>query len=230
MTTTPRATTTTTTTVRVATTTEAMTEAEATASQKLANRGGRPNAEAAAAYAGELFIDHGRMVVGLCRLLLRDRVEAEDASQQVFVSAHRALLSGAVPREPAAWLAAIARNECRARVRARMREPLTLPQLPPHLADPLASAADAGDLDALWSALSAMPRRQRNAFLLRELGGLSIASSASRSASRALRSNRCCSERGVTCATRSRREALRLNRSRGSSPAHRVRRRQRSPP
>ena len=106
-------------------------------------------------------------------MLLRDRVEAEDASQQVFVSAHRALLSGAVPREPAAWLAAIARNECRARVRARMREPLTLPQLPPHLADPLASAADAGDLDALWSALSAMPRRQRNAFLLRELGGLS---------------------------------------------------------
>ena len=148
-------------------------EAEATASQKLANRGGRPNAEAAAAYAGELFTDHGRMVVGLCRLLLRDRVEAEDASQQVFVSAHRALLSGAVPREPPAWLAAIARNECRARVRARMREPLTLPQLPPHLADPLASAADAGDLDALWSALSAMPRRQRNAFLLRELGGLS---------------------------------------------------------
>ena len=206
-----------------------MTEAEATASQKLANRGGRPNAEATAAYAGELFTDHGRMVVGLCRLLLRDRAEAEDASQQVFVSAHRALLSGAVPREPAAWLAAIARNECRARVRARMREPLTLPQ-PPHLADPLASAADAGDLDALWSALSACRGGSGTRFCSASSEASRIASSASRSASRVLRSNRCCSERAVTCATRSRREALRLNRSRGSSRAHRVRRRQRSPP
>lgn len=116
---------------------------------------------------------HGPMVLGLCRLLLRDPVEAEDAAQQAFISAQRALLSGAVPREPAAWVAAIARNECRARIRARMREPLGLPELPADIPDPLASAIHAADLDALWAALSALPRRQRNAFLLRELGGLS---------------------------------------------------------
>ena len=113
------------------------------------------------------------MVLGLCRLLLRDPVEAEDAAQQVFVSAQRALADGAVPRQPAAWLAAIARNECRARVRARMREPLALPELPADIPDPLAAAIHTADLDALWSALSALPRRQPNAFLLRELGGLS---------------------------------------------------------
>jgi RNA polymerase sigma-70 factor (ECF subfamily) len=113
------------------------------------------------------------MVLGLCRLLLRDPVEAEDAAQQVFVSAQRALLSGAVPREPAAWLAAIGRNECRARIRGRMREPLELPELPADIPDPLAMAIHAADLDALWAALSELPRRQRKAFLLRELGGLS---------------------------------------------------------
>jgi len=113
------------------------------------------------------------MVLGLCRLLLRDPVEAEDAAQQVFLSAQRALLGGAVAREPPAWLAAIARNECRARIRARMREPLALPELPADLPDPLASAIRSADLAALWAALSELPRRQRKAFLLRELGGMS---------------------------------------------------------
>jgi RNA polymerase sigma-70 factor (ECF subfamily) len=113
------------------------------------------------------------MVLGLCRLLLRDGVEAEDAAQQVFVSAQRALLGGAVAREPAAWLVAIARNECRARIGARMREPLALPEVPADIPDPLAAAIGDADLDALWAALSELPRRQRKAFLLRELGGLS---------------------------------------------------------
>jgi RNA polymerase sigma factor (sigma-70 family) len=139
----------------------------------LSPREGRPDNGAAAAYVGELFAAHGRMVLGLCRLLLRDPVEAEDAAQQVFVSAQRALVGGASIREPAAWLATIARNECRARIRARMREPLALPELPADIPDPLASAIHAADLDALWAALSVLPRRQRNAFLLRELGGLS---------------------------------------------------------
>lgn len=113
------------------------------------------------------------MVLGLCRLLLRNPTEAEDAAQQVFLSAHRAVLGGAGPREASAWLAAIARNECRARIRARMREPLALPELPSDLPDPLASAIRALDLDAVWTAISSLPRRQRRALVLRELGGLS---------------------------------------------------------
>jgi RNA polymerase sigma-70 factor, ECF subfamily len=113
------------------------------------------------------------MVLGLCRLLLRDPLEAEDAAQQVFLSAHRALLRGSVPRDPPAWLGTIARNECRARIRARMREPLALPELPADLPDPLAAAIRAADLDAVWKALSRLPRRQRRALMLRELGGLS---------------------------------------------------------
>jgi RNA polymerase sigma factor (sigma-70 family) len=115
------------------------------------------------------------MILGLCRFLLRDATEAEDATQQVFLSAQRAVLAGVMPRDPAAWLATIARNECRARIRVRMREPLALPDVPADLADPLATAIRTADLELLWSALAELPRRQRNAFLLRELGGLSYA-------------------------------------------------------
>jgi RNA polymerase sigma-70 factor (ECF subfamily) len=124
-------------------------------------------------FVGELFAEHSRMVLGLCRLLLRNPNEAEDATQQVFLSAHRAVLGGSVPREAPAWLAAIARNECRARIRARMREPLSVPELPSNLPDPVASAIRTVDLDGLRDALSTLPRRQRRACLLRELGGLS---------------------------------------------------------
>src|ERR687885_2814728 len=80
----------------------------------------------AGARLAALFEEHGRMVYGLCRVLLRDRVEAEDASQQTFLSAHASLLNGVEPRDPAAWLATIARNECRARLRGRMAAPLAL--------------------------------------------------------------------------------------------------------
>jgi len=38
-------------------------------------------------------------------------------------------MNGTEPREPAAWLATIARNECWSRISARMREPLAIEQL-----------------------------------------------------------------------------------------------------
>jgi RNA polymerase sigma-70 factor (ECF subfamily) len=115
------------------------------------------------------------MVSGLCRALLRDRTEAEDATQQTFLSAHRALLNDTDPREPAAWLATIARNECWTRIRARMREPLSVSELETTSTepDPYAEAVRRADLAALWSAVEELPRPQRDALLLREFGGLS---------------------------------------------------------
>ena len=113
------------------------------------------------------------MVLGLCRLLLGDADDAEDATQQVFLAAHRSVRNGCSPHEPAPWLAAIARNECRARIRSRRRGPSELPLLSDAVPDPVAAAVCTVDLDALWQALAELPRRQREAFLLRELGGLS---------------------------------------------------------
>jgi RNA polymerase sigma-70 factor (ECF subfamily) len=130
----------------------------------------------AAARTEQLFRAHGRVVRGLCIALLRDRAEAEDAAQQVFLSAYKAILNGSEPREPAAWLATIARNECWARARARMREPLPVADVEATAGaqhDPLAEAIRRADLVALWDAIRGLPRQQRDAIVLREFGGLS---------------------------------------------------------
>jgi RNA polymerase sigma factor (sigma-70 family) len=143
--------------------------------EPLPSNGGRPH-RAAAARTEELYAQFGRTVGGLCRALLRDAAEAEDAAQQTFLSAHRALVNGSRPREPAAWLAAIARNECWARIRARMREPLPSDALETCVSgasDPVAEALRRADLAALWAAIDALPPVQRDALLLREFGGLS---------------------------------------------------------
>lgn len=130
-------------------------------------------AEAAGARTRLLFERHGRMVLGLCRVLLRDAVEAEDAAQQTFVAAHRALRSGTDVRDEAAWLAAIARNECRGRIVARMREPLALSY------EELVEAAGTAEPEEpavpnedVRRALAELPERQRQAVVLRDVYGL----------------------------------------------------------
>lgn len=136
---------------------------------------GRPDLGAAAARTEELYAHHGRLVLGLCRALLRDAAEGEDAAQQTFLSAHRSLVNGAAPLEPAAWLATIARNECWARIRSGMRRPLPTADVEGELStsDPLAEAIRRADLAAMWAAIAELPRPQRDALLLREFGGLS---------------------------------------------------------
>jgi RNA polymerase sigma factor (sigma-70 family) len=113
------------------------------------------------------------MVYGLCRTLLRDAHEADDATQAAFVSAYRALLGGTQPREPAAWLATIARNECAARARARMREPLPLAETQiPHTPGPEAELERLNTVDELRAAIAGLPEKQREAVVLRDLYGL----------------------------------------------------------
>jgi RNA polymerase sigma factor (sigma-70 family) len=113
------------------------------------------------------------MVYGICRALLRDGHEAEDAAQQTFLLAHRALLAGASVRNDAGWLATIARNECRTRIAANMRSPLPISD------EDLAAIPIAGDAleqhaqrEAIRAALADLPERQREAVVLRYLYGL----------------------------------------------------------
>ena len=57
--------------------------------------------------------------------MLGDRDEGEDALQQVFVKAHRALRAGTEPLALRPWLYGIARNCCLSAIAARRRsEPL----------------------------------------------------------------------------------------------------------
>jgi RNA polymerase sigma-70 factor (ECF subfamily) len=134
---------------------------------------GRPRPGRPATLLAELFDAHAALVLGTCRGMLRDRHEAEDAAQQTFLSAYASLLRGTVPREPAAWLATIARNECRTRIQQQMRRPLPVAEAYADTADSADQAAQAAEVESLRRALAELPRQQRRAFVMRELGGLS---------------------------------------------------------
>jgi RNA polymerase sigma-70 factor (ECF subfamily) len=135
---------------------------------------GHPADDAAVALAGELFREHSRMVLAVCRRLLPDTAEAEDAMQQTYVSAYRSLLAGSEPRRADVWLAAIARNECLDRIRTRMREPLAehgrngRSEAP----DALAALIAGEELRALSRSIEQLPAQQREALVLHEFCGL----------------------------------------------------------
>jgi RNA polymerase sigma factor (sigma-70 family) len=133
----------------------------------------RPSPGAAGARLGELYAEHARMVYGICRMLLRDPNEAEDATQQVFLAAYTNLLTGTEVRDPAAWLATIARNACRRRATVRMREPLPVdeePTLVSAAADETAIGRE--EAAALYAQLAELPAKQREAVVLRDMYGL----------------------------------------------------------
>ena len=113
------------------------------------------------------------MVYGLCRALLRDADDADDATQSVFIAAYTSLLGGSVVREPAAWLATIARNECSARAKARMREPLPLFETDLALAPgPEIELDRKHAVEELRASIADLPEKQREAVVLRDLYGL----------------------------------------------------------
>jgi RNA polymerase sigma factor (sigma-70 family) len=119
-----------------------------------------------------LYSEHGEKVRAICGSILRNRHEAEDASQQVFVAALRALRGGTVPRDAGAWLATIARHESWARAR---RSPASA--LPEGLEDraqedPASTVVRRAELAETWETIAGLPASQREALLLREVRGL----------------------------------------------------------
>ncbi|NUT55183.1 MAG: sigma-70 family RNA polymerase sigma factor, partial [Thermoleophilia bacterium] len=134
----------------------------------------RPSPGAAGAHLGELYAAHSRMVYGVCRMLLRDPNEAEDATQQVFLAAYSNLLTGTDVRDPAAWLGTIARNACRRRAAARMREPLAVVDDEITLVSPGVEETAIGreEAAALYAELGHLPEKQREAVVLRDVYGL----------------------------------------------------------
>jgi RNA polymerase sigma-70 factor, ECF subfamily len=119
-----------------------------------------------------LYEEHGGRVRAICLALLRDRDEADDAAQQVFLSALRSLQRGTVPRDAGAWLATISRHECWARARRPAAAPLHAGLHDVKAEDPSASALSRAELDETWRSVAALPGRQREVLLLREVRGL----------------------------------------------------------
>ena len=120
-----------------------------------------------------LYERHAERIFRYCRRRLRSHEEAEDAVQETFLSAMRALQRGCVPVCETAWLFKIAEHTCCSVYRSRARRD----------ADSLAGmegverlpsrTKDDDPLFGLEEALAAIPERQRRAFVLRELRGLS---------------------------------------------------------
>lgn len=122
----------------------------------------------------DLYERHADRVFGFCRNRLRSQQEAEDATQTTFLYAFRALQRGTFPVSEKAWLFKIAENVCFAAHRSNGRRSAReladgsdIIELAPALED----RQDA--LFGLEEALAAIPGRQRDAFVLRELRGLS---------------------------------------------------------
>ena len=122
----------------------------------------------------ELYERHGDQVFGFCRNRLRSQQEAEDATQTTFLHAFRALQRGVMPVSEKAWLFKIAENVCLTAYRANGRRSAREVANGAELIE-LAPACDAHQetLFGLDEALAAIPDRQRHAFVLRELRGLS---------------------------------------------------------
>ena len=120
-------------------------------------------------------------VIGVCRRILGDQVEAQDAAQDAFSQAFQALATFRGDGPFGAWLHRIAVRAAIARLVAR-RDLLTLDgeaidvraALPVSAGDPEAVALDGEDRAAILAAVRALPEAQRDVVMLRFYGELSL--------------------------------------------------------
>lgn len=116
-----------------------------------------------------LYEEHATSVYRYLRRTLRSRQDAEDALQETFLRAFRALSSGTRPETPLAWLLTIARNHCVSLFR-HSRPVVGLSQVEAPAAP---GPQPCSDLFGLSRALGSLPARQRQALVMYEWCGCS---------------------------------------------------------
>jgi len=152
----------------------------------------RASARAGALASGDeaafrAFVDQqATPVLRICYRILGRLEEAEDAAQETFVLAYRALSTFRGEGSPDAWIARIAARECwRRRSRGARRLNVTIPLddgiaaslIDP--ADPAREALAAERTEAVRNAVAALPEPYREVVVLRYYGELSVAAIAS---------------------------------------------------
>jgi RNA polymerase sigma factor (sigma-70 family) len=122
-----------------------------------------------------LYDRHHAALLAFCRHMLGNREDGEDALQQAFVRAHRALTGGRAPDRVRPWLFAIARNRCLTLIAARREAALPADDLEPSFDGLAADVQRRADLRELVTDLARLPDDQREALVLAELGDFSHA-------------------------------------------------------
>lgn len=112
---------------------------------------------------------HGATVLRVCRAVLGPGPDADDAWQETFLAALRAWPDLADVASPQAWLVRVAGRKAVDVLRARSRDPVPVEELPEVAQAP---AAEADGRAVLWTAVAALPERQRLAIAYHYLGGL----------------------------------------------------------
>jgi RNA polymerase sigma-70 factor (ECF subfamily) len=112
--------------------------------------------------------------------ILDDLAEAEDAAQETFISAHRALSGFRAEADPKTWLTAIAINACRARLRKRKtRQILTTTLQSLHLhRSPLTTPEDRMILreidQSIWQAVGRLDEKHKIPVILHYVHELKV--------------------------------------------------------
>jgi RNA polymerase sigma-70 factor (ECF subfamily) len=127
---------------------------------------------------GALMRTHHRMLYRTARAILRDDAEAEDAVQETFLQAYRALATFRAESKLSTWLVRIVANEALMRRRRNARAAAPGEAEPDDLLSDEAgpeSAAHCGEMrEMLKARLDALPGAYRSVFILRAIEDLSF--------------------------------------------------------
>lgn len=115
-----------------------------------------------------LMNEHGNSIIRLCAMYLNDTSLAEDAAQETFLRAYRALDRFRGDSTPRTWLTRIAINICKDLSHKRKRQPVVLDRLPE------IEGNDASYDDSIIREVMALPEKYRAVILLRYYQELSL--------------------------------------------------------
>ncbi len=121
-----------------------------------------------------MYKKHVHAVYRYALAVLHNEADAEDVTQQTFLSAYRAFERGERPHKPHNWLIKIAHNVCRQRFRDSSRRPQEV-EFDESLAAAAADDPDVPTATEIRHALGFLAFNQRAALVMRELEGRSYA-------------------------------------------------------
>ncbi len=112
--------------------------------------------------------EHGALVLRVCRAVVGP-IDADDAWAETFLAALEAYPRLAPDSDVRAWLATIAHRKAIDLIRAKSRQALPVGDVPER---PSTHGIPGAFESELWSAVAALPERQRLAVAYHYLGGL----------------------------------------------------------